>query len=91
MARFSRALFFGIIAVSVGAIFVHASAYTFSHDLKYGDTEVDVSYLQDFLTDQGYFHHSITDYYGPITLAAVKTWQTAFLPRDILGRSAGHS
>src|SRR6185437_9908799 len=55
-----------------------ASALTITRPLAFGSTGSDVSALQQFLKDQGYFTYpTITDYYGPYTWRAVAAFQTA--------------
>ena len=66
------------ITAMVGIPFAsHAwTTHYFGKNLKDGETGVEISFLQQYLTEQGYFHYSTTtDYFGPITFAAVKTWQ----------------
>lgn len=43
----------------------------------YGVTGPQVSQIQQFLADKGFFHHSVTGYWGDITAAAYQQWQQA--------------
>src|SRR6185312_6114685 len=53
-----------------------ASALTITRPLAFGSTGSDVSALQQFLKDQGYFTYpSITEYYGGFTWRAVAAFQ----------------
>src|SRR6185437_2878684 len=53
-----------------------ASALTITRPLAFGSTGSDVSALQQFLKDQGYFTYPlITDYYGAFTWRAVANFQ----------------
>lgn len=45
--------------------------------MQVGFQGAQVSALQEQLAALGYFHHDITDYYGPITQAAVAAFQVA--------------
>ena len=55
-----------------------ASTYAFNSDLKLGMSGEDVRQLQERLRAEGFFtFHTSTGYFGPITLAAVKAYQTA--------------
>src|SRR6185437_15604252 len=54
-----------------------ASALTITRPLAFGSTGSDVSALQQFLKDQGYFTYpSITGYYGANTWRAVAAFQS---------------
>jgi peptidoglycan hydrolase-like protein with peptidoglycan-binding domain len=62
--------------VSLGAIPLFASALTFTRPLAYGSSGTDVSALQQYLKDQGYFHYpDITGYFGPYTWRAIAAFQ----------------
>ena len=55
------------------------SCYTFTRDLTIGSTGADVTALQDYLTGTGDFTFGggSTGYFGPITQAAVSSWQAS--------------
>jgi hypothetical protein len=53
------------------------SAYQFSSDMTVGDSGADVTALQNRLTQLGVYSGPITGYYGPLTAAAVKSYQTS--------------
>jgi murein DD-endopeptidase MepM/ murein hydrolase activator NlpD len=59
-----------------GKVSAHATYSVFSRLLEYGDSGNDVRTLQGWLTDVGYAVPS-TGYFGPVTLAAVKAFQSA--------------
>jgi peptidoglycan hydrolase-like protein with peptidoglycan-binding domain len=49
-----------------------SSEFEFSTDMKIGTTHPEVSVLQKFLKDKGYFKgHLFTDYFGPMTSSAL--------------------
>src|SRR5450756_1219916 len=53
-----------------------ASALTFTRPLAFGSSGTDVSALQQYLKDQGYFHYpDITGYFGPYTWRALAAFQ----------------
>lgn len=55
-----------------------ASTYAFNSDVKLGHATNDVKELQEKLRTLGFFtFQTSTGYFGPITLAAVKAFQTA--------------
>lgn len=59
---------------------VHAQAsksITPSILFKIGSKGPQVSVIQEQLSELGYFHHVITEYYGPVTSHAVESFQTA--------------
>lgn len=69
------ALLAAVIGIPFGA---HAWTYYFGDNLRYGETGADIPYLQQYLSQEGYFQYSTTtDHFGPVTLAAVKAWQAA--------------
>jgi PKD repeat protein len=51
--------------------------FPFSRSLSVGATGSDVTALQQFLSEQGYFNVSTTGYFGLITKAAVGRWQAS--------------
>ena len=53
-----------------------APAYVFTRYLGYGDTGADVSTLQNFLVQQGLFSATPNGRYGPMTVLAVKKFQS---------------
>jgi len=53
-----------------------ASAYNFTSSLSVGSSGADVSALQQFLTSEGFYTGPITGYFGPLTEAAVKAFQS---------------
>ena len=53
------------------------SAYQFSSDMTVGDSGADVTALQNRLTQLGIYSGPITGYYGPLTAAAVRSYQTS--------------
>jgi peptidoglycan hydrolase-like protein with peptidoglycan-binding domain len=48
---------------------------TFTGPLSLGSTNPDVTLLQELLTSLGFFHGSITGFFGPVTVQAVKDYQ----------------
>ena len=55
-----------------------ASTYAFNTHIRLGNATNDVKELQERLRALGHFtFHTSTGYFGPITLAAVKAFQTA--------------
>jgi ferredoxin len=52
------------------------SSYQFASDMAVGDTGADVTALQNRLTKLGVYSGPITGYYGPLTEAAVRRYQT---------------
>lgn len=55
-----------------------ASTYAFNNDLSEGTQNDEVKELQERLRAEGFFtFHTSTGFFGPITLAAVKAFQTA--------------
>jgi peptidoglycan hydrolase-like protein with peptidoglycan-binding domain len=62
--------------VSLVAIPPLASALTFNRPLAYGSSGTDVSVLQQYLKDQGYFHYpDTTGYFGSYTWRALAAFQ----------------
>src|ERR1700745_1726207 len=57
-----------------GKVQAHATSYVFTRLLHYGDSGNDVRTLQSWLSQLGYSVPN-TGYFGPITLASVKTFQ----------------
>ncbi len=53
-----------------------SGSYKFSNFLGVGSSGKDVTELQKILKDEGFFSGSVTGYYGPLTEAAVKKYQT---------------
>ena len=53
------------------------SAATFTSPLNVGSSGGEVSALQEFLSNKGYLSASPTGYYGPLTQAAVRQFQSA--------------
>lgn len=51
--------------------------FPFGRSLSVGATGADVTALQEYLSQQGYFNVSSTGYFGPITKAAVGRWQAS--------------
>src|ERR1700723_3263570 len=62
---------------NAGGQVLGASAYNFAHNFGIGATGADVTALQQFLTQTGVYTGPITDYFGPLTQAAVEAYQTA--------------
>ena len=54
-----------------------ATAYNFTRYLKRGDTGADVTELQTLLGTLGYFAGTPTGYFGPVTAAALMTYQAS--------------
>lgn len=72
------ALIFFILVLGVPLASHAWATHYFGSNLRYGMTGTEVSFLQEYLQVQGYFHYpSITEYFGPVTLGAVKAWQAA--------------
>ena len=74
--------------VSLVAIPLLASALTFTRPLAFGSSGTDVSVLQQYLKDQGYFHYpDITGYFGPYTWRALAAfqWDNKLEPVGYLG------
>lgn len=66
-----------ITTPSVGQV-LGASTYTFTTYLSFGMSSDAVKELQERLRKEGFFTYpTSTGYFGPITLAAVKAYQTA--------------
>jgi peptidoglycan hydrolase-like protein with peptidoglycan-binding domain len=64
-------------AVSTGQV-LGASTYAFNNNISEGTQNDEVRELQEKLRSLGFFtFHTSTGYFGPITLAAVKAFQTA--------------
>src|ERR1019366_10369217 len=62
--------------VSLVAIPLLASALTFTRPLAFGSSGTDVSALQQYLKDQGYFHYpDITGFFGSYTWRALAAFQ----------------
>ena len=62
--------------VSLVAIPLLVSAFTFTRSLSYGAKGNDVAALQQYLKDQGYFHYpDITGYFGSYTWRALAAFQ----------------
>jgi Putative peptidoglycan binding domain len=62
----------GILLVSSLPVLAFAAPLQIDRPLQVGATGTDVSALQDFLQNGGYFHYpTITGYYGPFTWKAV--------------------
>lgn len=65
------------VAVSQGLV-LGESTSSFNSDLRMGMQSEEVRQLQERLRAEGFFTHpTSTGYFGPITLAAVKAYQTA--------------
>jgi peptidoglycan hydrolase-like protein with peptidoglycan-binding domain len=74
--------------VSLVAIPPLASALTFTRPLAFGSSGTDVSALQQYLKDQGYFHYpTLTGYFGPYTWRALAAfqWDNKLEPVGYLG------
>jgi peptidoglycan hydrolase-like protein with peptidoglycan-binding domain len=66
------------IAVTVSpALTGTGGGYFFDFDLSLGMTSQDVMELQSRLASEGYFQAAPTGYFGPITMAAVQSYQRA--------------
>jgi peptidoglycan hydrolase-like protein with peptidoglycan-binding domain len=61
----------------ISVIISGSACFPFSRSLSVGATGSDVTALQEFLSQQGYFNVSTTAYFGPITEAAVARWQAS--------------
>lgn len=74
-------------ATSTGGTVLGVSAFRFTEDIEFGMKSESVKNLQTRLTDEGYFNYQISDYYGPVTLKAVKAYQRAkgITPTGIVG------
>jgi peptidoglycan hydrolase-like protein with peptidoglycan-binding domain len=59
----------------VSVTIIPATCYPFSRSLSVGSSGSDVTALQEYLSEQGYFNVSTTGYFGMITKAAVGRWQ----------------
>lgn len=57
------------------------------HTIRVGSRSTDVKYLQRMLIDMGYARFSVTNYFGPKTVKAIKAFQTAngLTPDAIVG------
>ena len=55
-----------------------ASAFFFPSDLRLGMTNNSVTELQKRLTSEGLYSGPITGYFGPLTLASIKNYQTKY-------------
>lgn len=54
-----------------------ASCVALTTDISFGAEGADVTKLQTFLKDQGYFEAAMRPHFGPATLAAVRAFQSA--------------
>jgi len=79
---FKAAIFALALTVTVGA---SAQGYMFNNNLKIGARSADVSALQAVLVSEGYLAVSPTGYFGTLTLAAVKKYQTAKMISPVSG------
>ncbi len=55
----------------------HRICGVLARNLSQGSSGTDVSALQEFLRERGYFSARATGYYGPVTAQAVARWQAA--------------
>jgi|GEM_PF-5775413 len=64
-----------------------AETYLFSRLMKYGISSPDVFELQKLLAEEGLFFGPTTGYFGPLTLASVKVFQSKYglVPDGIVG------
>lgn len=66
---------------SVHAANIPVSCVVINHNMSYGATDAmtngEVSTLQTFLLNKGYFHTTVVGVFGPVTLAAVQSFQNA--------------
>ena len=67
MKKFALLALLLLPSVAFGAVF--------NHNLSYGTTGTDVSSLQQFLADEGFYRGSITPTFGPLTRSALITFQ----------------
>ncbi len=65
----------GVAAITASA--ATTSTYNFTRNLTVGSTGADVSALQQFLAQEGFFTVTPTGYFGPITKKAVAAWQAS--------------
>ncbi|WP_156179606.1 Ig-like domain-containing protein [Bradyrhizobium sp. LTSPM299] len=66
----------GILLISSHPVRAFAAPLQINRPLQVGATGTDVSALQVFLQNSGYFHYpTITGYYGPVTWKAVAAFQ----------------
>jgi len=76
-----RKIIFGlVIYLAVFSVFcghAHASNFSFSRNLHFNSTGNDVTELQKLLIKDGYFKKLTSQYFGPVTLSALKDWQKA--------------
>jgi len=54
------------------------SCTALSHNLRYGESDIDIMTLQNFLAQQRYFAHVATGYFGPITFQSVIAFQAHY-------------
>ena len=64
-----------LLGVVTGNV-AHAES-TLTDDVKMGAHGEKITMLQDFLRAEGHFSVASTGYFGPVTLAALKSYQTA--------------
>ena len=65
-----------VVAAALGALLPSvAFGATFNRNLSYGMTGTDVAWLQQFLADDGLYSGPITATFGPLTRAAVVSFQ----------------
>jgi peptidoglycan hydrolase-like protein with peptidoglycan-binding domain len=54
-------------------------SYDFARPMNLGERSLDVGKLQEFLKNEGFFVGDITNYYGPVTRAAVFAFQNQWV------------
>lgn len=54
-----------------------ASTFNFTRSLSEGDSGTDVMELQKLLKEKGFFMSEVTGYFGPVTTAALRAYQSA--------------
>ena len=64
-----------LLGVVTGNVAYAASPLT--DDVKFGAHGEKITMLQDFLRAEGHFTVASTGYFGPVTMAALKSYQTA--------------
>ncbi|MDE2001729.1 MAG: peptidoglycan-binding protein [Patescibacteria group bacterium] len=70
-----KIMYAGVVLASMAAMTAFAAG-NFNTDLSRGSRGADVTDLQNFLTDQGAYSGPATGYFGPLTEAAVKKFQS---------------
>ncbi|PIR83909.1 hypothetical protein COU18_00635 [Candidatus Kaiserbacteria bacterium CG10_big_fil_rev_8_21_14_0_10_51_14] len=77
LARFVFGTMLMVLVIVPSNASAQTARCTFTRDLTFGATGSEVTKLQAFLKDQGYFTAAMVPRFGPATLAAVRAFQKA--------------